>query len=955
MSCVDRVLQRWADGQKDRIRLLPEFALNCLSFENSVLLQAFGMAVIMDVPSGKSRWEGEPDSLDRVLRVRAWFTESMEGVNAANFDSTVFLSKPSQDFFQEQMEKEFQHEQHLLRRELRQNTVLFEQMTERMLIRGALSKPEEDELASAFPSRRDTLLDLASELQLQQNWSSIAGDALQDALYESLVNSADFSSDETKGPIVLSRILDMVRMLETHVAKMQGKSLIFLVGDTGSGKSTTASYLMKIKLEEERGPMGRAWNHKDLSGPAISPSWSASQTLYAESFVAGDLGSSFAIVDTPGFEDTRGDAYRLVTGLSLDRAVAVASCIPSLVLTVPYALISEKRGQAMLELLAKVRGRFPNILNPEQFDVGHVDQGLHIIVTKANRPHAEQVRAIETGAFAREALKHCSENLKRFESSPLDARVLKEHSRMWQTLHLLAGRKRIHVLDLGNRKQRKDLLQSFMRSRHGLCTKPDYGTTFHDPKSQKVLEVFVSVAAHTWRGFFGKLRQKYPDWIRRTEKRLAEVQHESEELMKQRDEQRRNLADTLSKWRQLKKDLGTDGGAPEDLLHLLEEQAAQDVAEANSSASACDRRLRGARDRLADAKEDANSVQINISALQAQIKRLKSGSTDVDVYSHQYAGTMAVVGDCGGETMELALEAVREWNFSNCKSRQEFDVSTYKGTLWHYAYIPRGYRLIPAVEEQRKRFQVLLSEEETFGSTVAKVSGSKYMLQARKASPDGRTIVSIFEFHFDASQPYPSVQVVHRIPNIDFNEARLRNADAELTDLLSRKAGADATKSSAQEEVESLETKCAGERSKVDEIILAGKLKEVDQRIEFSERQLTLFAESDGAFQADRARLLNETSALTRELSELRRKHAQLAFTIKGFYHKVVPALVQMSEFVRNILTSGAVNRDVFQELDSFLKVHAEANPSGMKEPGILVMAGDVLAQYRNISSGVML
>ena len=33
------------------------------------------------------------------------------------------------------------------------------------------------------------------------------------------------------------------------IEQMRGKKLIFLVGDTGSGKSTTASYFMNIKLE----------------------------------------------------------------------------------------------------------------------------------------------------------------------------------------------------------------------------------------------------------------------------------------------------------------------------------------------------------------------------------------------------------------------------------------------------------------------------------------------------------------------------------------------------------------------------------------------------------------------------------------------------------------------------------------------------------------------------------
>ena len=902
----------------------------------------------MNASSGEHLWQGSAASLDRKLRIRASFTEQLDGVTADNFDSTVFLQPPGNEFLQEQIEKSLRHEEHRLRLQLRRKPDFLSQMVEEMLNHGALSNKSENVSGVMFSKERATLLDLLFELQRPQNWSFLIGNAVQGALYENLANSEDMTSDEAKGPVLLSFILGMIQQSESRVAKMKGKKLVFLVGDTGSGKSTTASYLLNIRLEEEKGPMGRAWTHKNRHGPLISASWSVSQTLYAESFDVNHSNRLFALVDSPGFEDTRGDAYRMVTALSLDRAVAAAERIPSVVLTVPYSLISEKRGQSLLELLTKVRGRFPKVLDLEQFEQGQPDEGLHIIVTKSNRLTEDQIRAIESGAFAREALKHCQENMKRFESSPLDAQVLWEQSRMWKSLQHLASRKRIHVLDLGDKKQRKLLLQSLSRQKPGPFKKPQYATSFHDPKLQKVLEVFVSTAANTWRRFFEKF-QELPVLTRQAQVRSHEVQKEVVLLEERRGEQERSLNQSLNKWKRFKQDLDEKGSTEEDLENLVGQQARQEWTIANLSVSQCNLRLQNSRFRFESEKHAADSAEAKVDELQKRIEELRNGSTRVELFVHRSPEKELVFyKDCGDETQEKALEEVRGWDIGKCKRQVVVDPATHHGPVGLVAYIPKEYRLVPADEEQRKRFQDVLSEEAAFGSTVAKVSGEKYTLLAGRASPDGRTIVVLFEMNYDGSPPYPHVQVVHQIPNEAFNEAPLLNADAELTDLLSQKERAFKAKSSEQAQMESLEAQCAREQRQADEILHTGKLNGVAHRLAMAERQLEDFEKSAGDFQAEVARLQAESVMMTQTLSKYRRQHAELAFTIKAFYHKVVPALLQLSEYVWNILTSGAVNTEVFQELDLFLKAHEEANQT---DGGILAMADVVLAQYRNNSS----
>ena len=110
-----------------------------------------------------------------------------------------------------------------------------------------------------------------------------------------------------------------------------------------------------------------AVSHSHAQGPKIGESWCASQTLFAEGFPVPLLGSDFVQVDCPGFADTRGDDYSIVTGLSLDHAVQAASRITAIALVIPYPALAEQRGGVFLELLGRLQGRWPDILKPAQF------------------------------------------------------------------------------------------------------------------------------------------------------------------------------------------------------------------------------------------------------------------------------------------------------------------------------------------------------------------------------------------------------------------------------------------------------------------------------------------------------------------------------------------------------------------------------------------------------------
>lgn len=672
-----------------------------------------------------------------------------------------------------------------------------------------------------------------------------------------------------------------------------------------------ASQPRGIPLEEATGAFGPVWIHENKSGPVISTSWFESQTLCAEGYDVSELGSDVVLVDAPGFEDTRGDEFSMVTSLSLDRAFDSVACISAILLLVPYSLISETRGRGLLELLGKLRGMLKQI-----FD-GRPGIVLYIIITKYEGDVGQRAE-MEDGAFATEASRHCGKNLRTAgsESRPLD-----EHCILWRAVKHSASQKRIHVLDLEDLGQRADLLDALdaLSQSHGPCSKPDFGSSFHDTKSQRTVELMFSTAAHTWSMFFKQFLQENPRLMNEIKEEICDVQSEIQEV-ESSDETRHQHHQALMEQlgQQSKEELSRNGHTPNN--HLIDEAEA---AIANRSVAECKDRLQKQRAHLQHASDRTAELKKNITMREAEIDQLKKGHEDIDVFKTDYNSIDRVLlfdRDCGNDTLEAALQDVRPWDYSQCSGERNQTVANYSGGVYKYVYLPKEYRLIPADEDQRKRFETSLLDGESFGQTTARVSGDKYTLQGRKASVDGRTVAYLFTFNFDANKPYPSVWVVHSIPNADYNEAKISNAESDMNSLVHQLDQASKMENTQKALVDILKKECDAK---------------------------ALFEESSLNFTAEQKKLQQLNSTLRQSFFEFAREHAWLAFTILGYYNTTVPVLVDLAEFVPRVITSEAVNRDALvKELGAFMEAYHEANKTG-----ILLKAENVLAEYRKGNS----
>lgn len=214
---------------------------------------------------------------------------------------------------------------------------------------------------------------------------------------------------------------DLIRQLceATQLTKtMQGVFAIPFIGPTGSGKSTTVSYIMGVPMAQFEDDFGeKRIKHKESATvgiPKIGFALGLSETIHASSFqllppppFKKDPKQPFAAVprhdpkfkngltkdnlrlaDFPGFFDTRGTHYEIITNFSIDRAMEAFKGVPALVQVIPYENITADRAGLLYSTLKDLEAKFPSLLTDKE-----LQKRFHFVVTKFNQIGIDQIRA----------------------------------------------------------------------------------------------------------------------------------------------------------------------------------------------------------------------------------------------------------------------------------------------------------------------------------------------------------------------------------------------------------------------------------------------------------------------------------------------------------------------------------------------------------------------------------
>ena len=165
-------------------------------------------------------------------------------------------------------------------------------------------------------------------------------------------------NSESRDSVDLAQIIKLLDQHRAHSIQCQEKDAVFLLGNTGAGKSCTINYLAGRKVVVMREPVldenlvvkdyvERIDVENPLDGCKVGHRGD-SQTRYLRCFESPDC--SLVYCDTPGFDDTEGSAVDIANAIAIASALRGCKSV-RLVLVIEANTILMSRGKELKNLL----------------------------------------------------------------------------------------------------------------------------------------------------------------------------------------------------------------------------------------------------------------------------------------------------------------------------------------------------------------------------------------------------------------------------------------------------------------------------------------------------------------------------------------------------------------------------------------------------------------------------
>jgi energy-coupling factor transporter ATP-binding protein EcfA2 len=166
------------------------------------------------------------------------------------------------------------------------------------------------------------------------------------------------------------------------------KDLVLIVGQTGSGKSTTVNYLLGYSLKRVRGGKAELELLQSLKSYAKMGDDAESVTTHPAAYEGPD---GFVYCDCPGFKDNRGDEQRVIVSVSTEAVVNKAKSIRAVIVVVEWGAIDSSRGEGLRDVALTLGSLFnpkgqrsnPSVVSNNNNDL-KLEKSILFVITKAN-------------------------------------------------------------------------------------------------------------------------------------------------------------------------------------------------------------------------------------------------------------------------------------------------------------------------------------------------------------------------------------------------------------------------------------------------------------------------------------------------------------------------------------------------------------------------------------------
>jgi hypothetical protein len=634
-----------------------------------------------------------------------------------------------------------------------------------------------------------------NNLKSEQQPEDVLKQIVIDANYSRIINKSQ--------GVEVSKAMDLLKQAFKNIEEIKGKDIILFIGNTGSGKSTTISYLLGADLEYFYNKTGdqvvRVKDESSLANfPIIGQSLGESETLYTKGYSLPPqykLPSSVLITDCPGFSDTRGGHYELCTYLSIDQTIKHCANIKAIVIAFPIQAFQLDRSNPVQNLIESVIERFSETFN---VDNPQGNTRVFLLITKSSQAPQGVVEKIKDGSRFQELYSEASARYKSICESGKDDKfeleIAERKKKLWQVLVRMHNSKQIDVIDIKNKIQRKKLLEKYSIS-YEFVNKGSYEGLMKSRDMQIKFGKYIEMSTHTWTHLiFKEYLETLPNSIKASQekiesnlRRISELNQAKISKIEEHKEKTKKLEEQLHR---CKSDQGRN-----ELINLFTDEL-----------KPLDKQIEEVKVKLANTSSKISQLESQILEIKQKINEhirdidmLSKGSRVEVLYEEDYRGREnEIIKMYQHESSEVqaAFKEIRELEDSP-EGTIERKANSISGTIIRVKVFEKVYKLIPSDDSLRRKFERHLKYVSGDAKYEAKVQGEGISDIRFKANGDGKKIAYHFILKFKCKWYYwltwrnpvmPWIRISHETPNIEFNEAAIINKNAIINQLHKQKA-----------------------------------------------------------------------------------------------------------------------------------------------------------------------
>lgn len=640
------------------------------------------------------------------------------------------------------------------------------------------------------------------ELNIKKTPEEIITKLSLQAYFETLVTK--------KKSIDVQQTMELLSESKAYTDKIEGKEIFILLGGTGSGKSSTACYLMKANMHTFTSRFGDEVVDIDESDdaekyPKIGQSVGTSETLYVRGFELkikpkNKPEKKIMLCDCPGFHDTRGTEHEICTNYSIDRAIKKAAAIKGVVLVIQYASFLQERGQPVIESFQNLIDILPDLLNDES-----LLDSVFLIITKVNDSN------INLDTISDRIMACIDENarlLNNQSESYDDSSILDYKLKIWTKIQHINSKGHLFIIQIDDIRLRTNILNSIYNSQ--IIPFNKFSKQIISKELYKKYADFIEIETHSWiEIIFPIFMNKMPDKKANIENKKIENEYAMKKNENNEINKLKNQAELFSEIKKLIKEIGFIYQLELKFLkNEITNDAVQEYLRSQNNEEDQFESHKYMASEINDLKDIINGFEIKLIQLKKEIEEndakcaqiiierdqlvqekenLETGSNTEELMKFMVKPNDELFANTiRNESRILAVNEVRnlrdeEYVEKNIKLGY---AKNYRGEALHIVLLDKKYRIVP--RNNQEIFFKINTEVESDGKFYkAVIDGKNFEIDLNpKASADGKKMVWPIKTTWKGKESeIPWFIIYHTVPNIDINEATITNIEAKILDL----------------------------------------------------------------------------------------------------------------------------------------------------------------------------